>query len=111
MFNFGNLSEIMKNLGGLKSQMEDVRKRLSQMKITGESGAGMVKVVMNGDGTVTGVDIEKELLSAENKEMLEELVISAVNDAHKRSREAMAHEMKKVTGNLPLEGLEKFFGG
>jgi hypothetical protein len=99
-----------KNLGNIKSQVEQVRERLSKMQITGEAGAGMVRVTVNGEGQVQNVDIDPALLTPADRAMVEELLISAINDATRRTREAVAHEMKSVAGGLPIPGLEKLFG-
>ena len=113
-----NFADILKNLGGdfgknlgeMKQNVDQARERLSKMQITGEAGAGMVRVTVNGEGQVQNVDIDQALLSPNDKAMVEELIISAVNDATKRAREAVAHEMKSVAGGLPIPGLEKLFG-
>jgi len=102
--------EMFKNLGGLKSQMEAIQNRMKQLSISGESGAGMVKVVFNGEGNATNITVDETLLSKENREMLEELLLSAINDGIKKTREAVAHEMKSATG-LNLPGIDKLFGG
>lgn len=105
-----DLSEMLKNFGDVKAKMEEARKRMARMQITGEAGAGMVKVTVNGEGLVTNVKLDRSALGPEDNEILEELIISAVNDASKRAREAMAHEMRGLTGGLSVPGLEKFLG-
>lgn len=110
-FNFSNFTEIFKNIGAIKEQAEQIRTRMSRMRITGEAGAGMVRVTVSGEGTLTDIKIDPGLLNRESAEMVEELILSATNDAIKKSREAMAHEMKNLTGGIPIPGLEKFFGG
>lgn len=117
-FNFSDLfknlgGDFGKNLGGLqtmKEQMEQAKERLAKMNITGEAGAGMVRVTVNGEGQVQNVHIDPALLTPNDKAMVEELIISATNDASKRAREAVAHEMKSAVGGLPIPGLEKLFG-
>ncbi|MEQ9367200.1 MAG: YbaB/EbfC family nucleoid-associated protein [Leptospirales bacterium] len=113
-----NFADILKNLGGdfgkqlgdIKGQVDQVRERLSKMSITGEAGAGMVRVSVNGEGQVQSVDIDPALLTPNDKARVEELIISAVNDASRRAKETVAHEMKSVAGGLPIPGLEKLFG-
>ncbi len=105
-----NFSEILKNIGGIKEQMESIRERMSKMTIIGEAGAGMVRVTVNGEGIVTNVEIDPDIVGPEGKDMIEELVLSATNDAIKKAKEAMAYEIKNTTGmNIP--GLDKIFGG
>ena len=105
-----NIADIFKNMGAMKSQMEAIQQRVKKLTIHGESGAGMVRVVLNGEGSLTDIKVDDTLLSKENKEMLEELVISAVNDASKKLKEAVSHEMKSAAG-LNIPGIEKLFGG
>ncbi len=110
-FNFSDLfKNLGKNLGDMKNQVEQMRERLSRMSITGEAGAGMVKVTVSGDGQVKNVDIDPALLVPDEKAMVEELIISALNEANRRAREAVSHEMKNVTGGFPIPGMEKMFG-
>ena len=102
-----NFSEMFKNLGQMKARAEELQTKMARPQITGEAGAGMVRVTVNGEGTVLKIQIEPNLLNPKDKEMLEELVISATNEAVKKSREAMAHEMKSLTGGIP--GLDEMF--
>lgn len=102
-----NFSELFKNLGGMKTQMEQIKQRVATIQVTGEAGAGFVRITMNGEGQVNNIKIDPTMLSPDSQDMLEELLISAFNDAQKKAREAMAHEMKGITGGIP--GLEKFF--
>lgn len=104
-----NFSEMFKNLGSMKARAEELQQKMARLQITGEAGAGMVKVTVSGDGTVKNVKIEPSLLSPNDRDMLEELLIAAINEAQNKAREAMAHEMKSLTGSIP--GLEKMFGG
>jgi len=106
-----NFSEMFKNLGNMKARAEELQQKMSRMLITGEAGAGMVKVTVTGDGNITNVKIEPDLLNPKDREMLEELLISATNEALKKAREAMAHEMKSLAGGLNIPGLDQMFGG
>ena len=65
----------------------------------------MVKVEANGASEILSITIEKELLDPADPEMLQDLIVAAVNDALKKSRELMAQEMSKLTGGLPIPGL------
>lgn len=106
-----DFNELFKNFGGLKEQMDQIRARVARLTVTGEAGAGMVKVVCNGEGEVVDVKIDRNLVGPDENEMLEELLISAVNDALKKTREAVAHEMKGMAGGLNIPGLDKILGG
>jgi DNA-binding YbaB/EbfC family protein len=72
------------------------------MSIVGQSGGGLVKVTLNGKGVLTGTDIDASLLKAEEKEILEDLIVAAHADAKGRLEQMVAEEMKSVTGGLPL---------
>jgi len=105
-----NFGEIFKNMGAMKEQMEIFQKRIQKLSITGESGAGLIKITLNGEGTVQNVKVDESLLDKSSKDMLEELLISAMNDATKKVKEAVSHEMKNAVGmNIP--GLDRLFGG
>ncbi|MCB1175561.1 MAG: YbaB/EbfC family nucleoid-associated protein [Leptospiraceae bacterium] len=106
-FNFG---EIFKQFGGLKEQMEQARERVGRLRITGEAGAGMVKAEVNGEGRLLNLIIDDELLSVDQKDMLLELTISAVNDAAEKAKAAAAHEMKGMMGGMNIPGLDKLMG-
>jgi hypothetical protein len=105
-----NFGDIFKNMGAMKEQMEAFQKRIQKLTIAGESGAGLVKITLNGEGTVQNISVDESLLNKTSKDMLEELLISAMNDASKKVKEAVSHEMKSAVGmNIP--GLDKLFGG
>ncbi|MDH5654435.1 MAG: YbaB/EbfC family nucleoid-associated protein [Spirochaetia bacterium] len=105
-----NFGDMFKNMGALKGQMEAFQQRIKKLVIAGEAGAGLVKVTLNGEGTVLNIQVDDSLLDKNNKDMLEELLISAMNDGSKKLKEAVSHEMKNAVGmNLP--GLDKLFGG
>ena len=106
-----DFTQMFKNFGNIKAKMEEIRERVSHMHITGESGAGMVRVTVNGEGEVINVKIDREMISNENAEMLEELIISATNEALKKARETLAYEMRSITGGLNIPGMDKLFGG
>lgn len=102
-----DFTEIFKNIGGIKSQVEALKQKMARIRVTGEAGAGLVKVTMNGESNVIDVKIDPTILSADSKDICEELLMAATNDALKKTREAMAYEMKSMTG---IPGLDKLFG-
>ena len=97
-----NLADIMKQAGQMQARMADMQARLEATIIEGQSGGGMVKVKMTGKSVVTGLDIDPSLLKADEKEILEDLIIAALADAKNKAENIMAAEMKTVTGGLPL---------
>ena len=97
-----NLADIMKQAGQMQARMADMQARLEATTIEGQSGGGMVKVKMTGKSVVTGLDIDPSLLKADEKEILEDLIIAALADAKNKAESIMAAEMKTVTGGMPL---------
>jgi len=97
-----DLGAMMKQVQQMQSRMQDMQAKLGQMSIVGQSGGGLVKVTLNGKGVLTGTDIDASLLKAEEKEILEDLIVAAHADAKGRLEQMVAEEMKSVTGGLPL---------
>ena len=97
-----NLGDMMKQVQAMQSRMADIQAKLEQATVTGQSGGGMVKVTLNGKGIMTNVAVDPSLLKAEEKEILEDLIVAAHNDAKSKAEAMMADEMKSLTGGLPL---------
>src|SRR5438132_8307168 len=97
-----NLADIMKQAGQMQARMADMQAKLEQMVVEGQSGAGLIKVKMSGKGIVSGLNIDASLMKADEKEILEDLIIAALADAKNRADGAAAEEMKAITGGLPL---------
>lgn len=97
-----NLADIMKQVQSMQSRMSDMQEKLEALSVTGQSGGGMVKVAMSGKGVLKGLDIDSSLLKAEEKDILEDLIVAAHADAKAKAEAAAADEMKAITGGLPL---------
>ena len=97
-----NLGQMMKQVQELQVRMQAVQEKLERMTIEGRSGGGLVSVTLDGKGTLTAVAIDASLMKEGEKEILEDLVIAAHADARAKLQQAMADEMKEVTGGLPL---------
>ncbi len=97
-----NLGEMMKQVQAMQSRMADVQAKLEQATVTGQSGGGLVKVTLNGKGAMTGLAIDTSLFKPEEKEIAEDLIVAAHNDAKAKVETLIAGEMKSVTGGLPL---------
>ena len=102
----------MKDMQGIIRQAQQMQERLARLQeelagrtVEASSGGGMVTVVVNGRQEVVSVRIEKEVVSPEDVELLQDLVAGAMNEAISRSRKMMADEMAKITGGLNLPGL------
>lgn len=96
----GGLGNIMKQAQKMQESMGRVQEEIAKMEVTGQSGGGMVSVVMTGKHAVKRVSIDDELLG-DDKEMLEDLVAAAVNDAVAKVEAASKEKMAEVTAGLP----------
>ncbi len=102
---------MMKKAAELQSKMQQMQAELETLAIEGTSGGGVVKVVLNGKGDLKGVSIDHTLMNPDEKEILEDLLVTAHADARRKSEGAMAEKMKALTGGLPLPpGLKLPFG-
>ncbi|MEW5785071.1 MAG: YbaB/EbfC family nucleoid-associated protein [Bacillota bacterium] len=96
------MGKMMKQLQKMQSQMTKLQEDLARRTVQSSSGGGMVRVEANGQKELVSVQIDPEVLTEENREMLEDLVLAAVNEALKRVDEMAAAEMQKITGGLDL---------
>ncbi|MDO8275709.1 MAG: YbaB/EbfC family nucleoid-associated protein, partial [Serpentinimonas sp.] len=100
MFNKGQLAGLMKQAQAMQDNMKKAQDELATLEVTGESGAGLVKVVMNGKHAVRRVSIDPSLL-AEDKDMLEDLVAAAFNAAVRRVEENSQEKLGKLSAGMP----------
>lgn len=87
--------------------LSQVQKELSKKRVVATSGGGMVTVTADGQQNVVEIKIDPEVVDPKDVEMLEDLILAAVNEARRKSQEAAAEEMKKITGGLPIPGLSE----
>lgn len=95
----------MKQAQMLQAKMLKLQEELSNKTIETSSGGGMIKVVANGKQQIVSIQIEKEVVDPEDIEMLQDLILSAINDALAKSQEMVSGEMGKLTGGLNIPGL------
>ncbi|MDI6601858.1 MAG: YbaB/EbfC family nucleoid-associated protein [Thermoanaerobacteraceae bacterium] len=100
-----NMNNMMKQFQKMQQEMEKVQKELDEMKIEATSGGGAVKVVSNGKKQIMEINISPEVVDPEDVEMLQDLVLAAVNEALQRSEDAMKEKMSRVTGGIDISGL------
>lgn len=98
MFNMGNM---MKQAQMMQERLQKVQEEIANLEVTGESGAGMVKITITGSHEVRRVSIDDQLLS-DDKEILEDLLAAAYNDAHRRIEEASKEKMSSITAGVNL---------
>ena len=99
------MGNMMKQAQKLQSKMLRLQEELAEKTVEASAGGGMVKVVANGKQQIVSVQIEKEVADPDDVEMLQDLVLAAVNDALTRSQEMVSAEMSKLTGGLNIPGL------
>tara|TARA_B100001057_G_C22734445_1_gene905219 strand:+ start:819 stop:1142 length:324 start_codon:yes stop_codon:yes gene_type:complete len=99
MVNFGNM---MKQAQQLQKKMAEAQDKLNDIIVEGTSGGGLVKVSASAKGVVKGISIDESLIKTEEKEILEDLIVAAINDAKNKGETAAQEEMKALTGGLPL---------
>lgn len=97
-----NLQDIMKAAQNVQEQMQQAQAKLDQIEVEGAAGGGMVKVRASAKGRIIAVNIDPSLLTPNDKEMLEDLVAAAFNDARAKADVAANAEMQKMTAGLPL---------
>lgn len=100
--NMGNMSGMMKKVQKLQAEMAKLQEELKQRTLEVTTGGGAVKVVINGEKQLQQLVISPEAVDPEDVEMLQDLVMSAVNEAIKKVDDMMAQEMGKLTGGLGL---------
>ncbi len=103
--NMKGMGNMMKQAQKLQSKMMKLQEELAEKTIETASGGGMVRVVANGKQQVVSIEIEKEVVDPDDVEMLQDLVLAAVNDALAKSQEMVSGEMGKLTGGLNIPGL------
>ncbi|MCU0604670.1 MAG: YbaB/EbfC family nucleoid-associated protein [Desulfobacterales bacterium] len=99
------MGDMMKQAQKLQARMLKMQEELAEKTVESAVGGGMIKVVANGRQQVVSIRIEKEVVNPEDVEMLQDLVLAAVNDALAKSQEMVSSEMGKLTGGLKLPGL------
>ena len=98
----GNMAGMMKKVQKLQTQMKMMQEELKKRTVDVTVGGGAVKVVMNGDKVVQSMTIDKAAVDPEDIEMLQDLIVSAVNECSKKVDEMMTGEMSKLTSGLGL---------
>ncbi len=95
-----NISQMLKQAQQIQEKMAEAQSKLSEIEITGEAGGGMVEITLNGQAAAQRVKIDPSL--ADDIEILEDLVVAALNDARTKLETKMAEEMSAVTGGVDL---------
>lgn len=97
-----SLDDILKMAGNVQAELEKAQASLDTIEVEGVSGGGLVKVRASAKGRIIGVEIDESLLAPSEKQMLEDLVVAALNDTRTKADAASNAEMSKMTAGLPL---------
>ena len=104
-----DFSNIMQQAQQMQTKMAEIQKSLEQKHVTGTAGGGMVNVTVNGKCDIVSIQIEDVMINADEKTMLQDLIVSATNDAIRKAREMSKDEMKQLTGGFNIPGLSNLF--
>jgi hypothetical protein len=102
---FGGMGDLLKQAQEMQGRIAKIQEELGQKTVDGSAGGGMVQVTVNGQFNLTTVKIEPSVINPAEKEMLEDLIAAAVNDAMRKAREMVSTEMSKITGGFKIPGL------
>jgi nucleoid-associated protein EbfC len=97
-----NLAGLMKQAQQMQSKMQEMQDQLERLEMTGEAGAGLVRVTLNGKGEMRSLHIDAKVVDPADTEMLQDLIVAAHRAAKDKVEAAAAEEMQKVTGGLQL---------
>ncbi|OPX85170.1 MAG: Nucleoid-associated protein [Pelotomaculum sp. PtaB.Bin104] len=101
----GNMNKMMKQVQKMQQDMMKLQEELKSRTVESTAGGGMVKVIASGNNEVVAIEINPEAVDPEDVEMLQDLVLAAVNEALKKAQEMVSKEMSKLTGGLNIPGL------
>ena len=99
MVNIGNM---MKQAQQLQKKMSEIQEKLNSIEVEGSSGGGLVKVISTAKGEIKRISIDDSLMKPEEKEMTEDLIVAAINDAKQKGEAVSQEEMKSITGGISL---------
>ena len=101
-----NIMKLMKQAASMQKNMEKMKEELANRTVEFSSGGGMVTAVAKGDMTIESIKINSQVINPEDAEMLEDLVLAAVDGALKASKDMAAKEMSKLTAGMGLPGMD-----
>ena len=99
------MANMMKQAQKLQNKMMKMQDELANKTVEGSSGGGMVKVIATGKQQIASIELEEEVVDPEDIEMLQDMIVAAVNDALIKAQEMVSSEMSQLTGGLTIPGL------
>ena len=100
-----DMSEIMRQAQDFQQRMTQVQDELAERSVTASVGGGMVSVTVNGKNKLLSIQIDKEVINPDDQAMLQDLIVSAVNEGIKKAQDMSQTEMKKLTGGINIPGM------
>ena len=97
-----NFNNMMKQAQELQSKMTEAQKKVEQLEAEGSSGGGLIKIIIDGKNLVRSVHIDNSLIKSDEKEILEDLIVAAFNDAKEKIQKKISDEMSSITGGIKL---------
>lgn len=101
----GGRNNMMKQIEKLQKQMEEMQENLANEEISATAGGGAVRATVNGNKELISIDLDKDAVDPDDVEMLEDLIVAAVNEALRNAESKMSSQMGKFTGRLNIPGL------
>ena len=111
MKGLGNIGNLLSQAKQAQEKMAKVQEELKMKTVEASAGGGMVTVKVNGEGQVLSLKIDPEVVDSQDTEMLEDLIVAAVNEGLRQAKEMMSAEMAKIAGGLNIPGLSQMLGG
>ena len=100
-----NMNNLMKQAQKMQKRMVEMQEEMTNRTVEASVGGGMVAAVANGSGELVSIKISPEVVDPDDIEMLEDLIVAAVSEAHHKSQELMNEEMSKLTGGVKIPGM------
>ncbi len=111
MKGLGNMSALLSQAKQAQEKMAKIQEELKGKVVEASAGGGMVTVKVNGEGQVLSLKIDPEVVDAKDVEMLEDLIVAAVNEGLRQAKDMMSEEMARVAGGMNIPGLSQMLGG
>ena len=100
-----NMNNLMKQAQKMQKRMVEMQEEMTNRTVEASVGGGMVAAVSNGSGELVSIKLSPEVVDPDDIEMLEDLIVAAVSEAHHKSQELMSEEMSKLTGGVKIPGM------
>ena len=100
-----NMNNLMKQAQKMQKRMVEMQEEMTNRTVEASVGGGMVAAIANGSGELVSIKLSPEVVDPDDIEMLEDLIVAAVSEAHHKSQELMSEEMSKLTGGVKIPGM------